>query len=160
MRMLGVFILTACLQAPLAHAQAAPDPVLPGQVLGDPDQIARLMAERGMPVTKGTDVQGLPMLESRVDDMLFNVYFYDCDTLCRRMQFVTSFRLTQPMTAEDANDWNRNNPFGKVVIADSGDPYIEMDIGVAADGLGRKNFDDALDTWRDVLGEVRASLTH
>lgn len=154
MRALGALILMACLQAPAAYAQAAIE-----QVTGDPDMIAHLMAEYGMPVTKGKDIQGLPMLESRVDDMLFNVYFYDCQSVCRRMQFVTSFRLTQPMTADDANDWNRNNPFGKVVITESGDPYVEMDIGVAADGLGRKNFDDALETWRAVLGDFRASIT-
>lgn len=155
MRALGALFLMACLQAPMALAQTA----APAQVTGDPALIARLMADLGMPVTLGKDVQGIPMLESKVDDMLFNVYFYDCETLCRRMQFVTSFRLSTPMTADDANDWNRNNPFGKVVITETGDPYVEMDIGVAADGVGRKNFEDALSTWRDVLGEFRASIT-
>ena len=32
-------------------------------------------------------------------------------------------------------------------------------VGVAADGLGRKNFEDTLETWRDVLGDFRASLS-
>lgn len=153
MRALPVLFLALSLMAPVAHAQAS------AQVTGDPPAIAKLMKEYGIPATSGTDIQGIPMLEAEVDGTLFNVYFYDCNKLCRRMQFVTGFRLGQPMTAEDANIWNRDNPVGKVVLNDAGDPYLEMDIGVAADGIGRKNFHDALDTWRDVLGEFRASLT-
>ncbi len=149
MRRLFPLILAACLSALPAHAS----------IVGDPQQIAGIMAEMGMPATHGTDVQGLPMLESKVDDTLFNVYFYDCVPLCRRMQFVTGFRLAVPMTTDDANAWNRDHPFGKLVLSDAGDPYVEMDIGVAADGLGRKNFEDALATWRAVLGDFRASIT-
>lgn len=153
MRVLPHLSLLVCLLAPVAHAQPA------GPVVGDPAAIARLMTELGMPATSATDIQGIAMLEAQVDGILFNVYFYDCDKLCRRMQFVTGFRLAQPMTTEDANSWNRDNPVGKLVLNDAGDPYLEMDIGVAADGIGRKNFEDALDTWRDVLGDFRASLT-
>lgn len=145
--------LALCLMAPVAQAQAST------QVVGDPAAIARLMTDLGMPATRATDIQGIPMLEAQVDGTLFNVYFYDCDTLCRRMQFVTGFRMAQPMTAQDANAWNRDNPVGKLVLSDAGDPYLEMDIGVAADGLGRKNFEDTLETWRDVLGDFRASLS-
>lgn len=153
MRALLSFSLAFCLMAPVGHAQSAP------QVVGDPAAIAKLMTDLGMPATRGTDIQGIPMLEAQVDGILFNVYFYDCDKLCRRMQFVTGFRMAQPMTAEDANAWNRDNPVGKIVLSDTGDPYLEMDIGVAADGVGRKNFQDTLETWRDVLGDFRASLT-
>ena len=48
---------------------------------------------------------------------------------------------------EDANDWNRDTPMAKVVVTEAGQPYVSMDIGVAADGIGRKNFEDALATW-------------
>jgi len=129
------------------------------QVTGDPEIISKIMREQGMKVVVGRDVEGLPMLESEVDETLFNVYFYECAPSCRRMQFVTSFSLDQPMTAEDANQWNRDNPVGKIFVADSGDPFLQMDIGLAADGLGRKNFEDALATWRSVLGDFRASIT-
>lgn len=153
MCMLGVFILMVCLQVLFVYVQVVFDFVLLGQVLGDFDQIVWLMVEWGMFVIKGMDVQGLLMLESCVDDMLFNVYFYDCDMLCCWMQFVISFCLIQLMIVEDVNDWNCNNFFGKVVIVDFGDFYIEMDIGVVVDGFGCKNFDDVLDIWCDVLGE-------
>lgn len=137
----------------------APAPIMAAQVTGDPEIISKIMREQGMKVVVGRDVEGLPMLESEVDETLFNVYFYECAPSCRRMQFVTSFSLDQPMTAEDANQWNRDNPVGKIFVADSGDPFLQMDIGLAADGLGRKNFEDALATWRSVLGDFRASIT-
>lgn len=129
------------------------------QVTGDPEMIGRIMAEMGLEVTQGRDIEGLPMLESEVDDTLFNVFFYDCAPRCRRMQFVTGFQMTEPMTPEDANAWNRDNPFAKLVVAESGNPYLEMDIGLAGDGLGRENFEDALQTWREVIGDFRASIT-
>lgn len=149
MRALPFLLIAASLAAHPAHAA----------VLGDPKAIARVMTEMGMPVTQGHDIEGQPMLESKVDGTLFNVYFYDCAPLCRRMQLVTGFSLNSPMSAEDANAWNRDNPFGKVVLNDAGDPYLEMDIGVADDGLGRKNLEDTLNTWRAVLGEFRASIS-
>lgn len=149
MRALPFLLIAAFLAAHPAHAT----------VLGDPKAIARVMTDMGMPATQGKDIEGQPMLESKVDDTLFNVYFYDCTPMCRRMQLVTGFNLNAPMSAEDANAWNRDNPFGKLVLNDAGDPYLEMDIGVADDGLGRKNLEDTLNTWRAVLGDFRASIT-
>lgn len=153
MRALPILILAGILSAFSASA------ALPAQVLGDPKAIARVMTDLGMAVSQGHDIEGQPMLESQVDGTLFNVYFYDCTPLCRRMQFVTGFSLAKPMSTDDANAWNRDNPFGKVVLSDAGDPYLEMDIGVAEDGLGRKNLEDTLHIWRDVMGQFRASIT-
>ena len=56
---------------------------------------------------------------------------------------------------EMANLWNRDRRFGRVYLDRTGDPYIEMDIGLAGDGIGRKNFDDALETWRILLQDFR-----
>ena len=125
------------------------------QVTGDPDQIAKLMAERGMPAKRGADIEGLPMLESQVDDTQFNVYFYECQPVCEHMQFVTGFDLPAPMTPQTANEWNRANPFAKLVVSDSGDAFLEMDIGLAGDGIGRKNFDKTLESWRVTMNEFR-----
>lgn len=165
-------VLPALLFATILQAAAAPVPdpkagathhaagPVSGQVLGDPAQIAGILSQLGLPVTLGKDVQGLPMLESEIDGVLFNVYFYDCAPLCRHMQFVTGFSLSSPMTPEDANGWNRDHPFGKVVLTDEGQPYLEMDIGLAEDGLGRKTFEDALATWRGTLGDFRAAISN
>lgn len=141
----------------LAFLSALPASAVPvgTQVTGDPDQIAALLAAQGMPASRGADIEGMPMLESHVDDTAFNVYFYECQPLCERMQFVTGFEMQAPMTAQAANEWNRANPFATVVVSDSGDAFLEMDIGLAGDGIGRKNFDAALVSWRSAMSEFR-----
>jgi hypothetical protein len=150
MRALGAFLIAALV---------LPLPSMAAQVTGDPEMIGQILTEMGLTVRKGRDMEGLPMLESEVDDTLFNVFFYDCAPRCRRMQFVTGFQMSEPMSVADANEWNRENPFAKLVVAESGNPYLEMDIGLAGDGMGRENFEDALQTWRSVLGDFRASIT-
>lgn len=128
---------------------------LSAPVLGDPRQIGELMAQSGLPVSRGADLEGLPVLESQIDDIRFNVYFYDCQPLCQRMQFVSGFTLPAPMTPQLANQWNLSNPFATVVVSDSGDAFLEMDIGLAGDGIGRKNFDETLASWRLAMSEFR-----
>lgn len=129
-------------------------PVL-AQVRGDPDVVAGLMTGAGMKVTHTTSAEGAPMLESSVDGVDFVVYFYECMPICASMQFSAGFDLDEAMPMEMANLWNRDRRFGRVYLDRTGDPYIEMDIGLAGDGIGRKNFDDALETWRILLQDFR-----
>lgn len=145
MRVLFPLVLTAMLLSPVAHAQ----------VVGDPDVIRLMMQDFGLPAKSGTDSEGDPMIDSRIDGTHFSVYFYQCDKVCGSMQFSAGFDLSQPMTPEQANDWNRDKRFGKVYLDETGDPFIEMDIGLAGEGIGRKNFEDALETWRIVLSDFR-----
>lgn len=128
---------------------------LPAPVLGDPKQIGELMTQSGLPVSRGADLEGLPVLESQIDDVRFNVYFYECRPLCERMQFVSGFTPAAPMTPQLANQWNMSNPYATVVVSDSGDAFLEMDIGLAGDGIGRKNFDETLASWRLAMSEFR-----
>jgi hypothetical protein len=128
------------------------------QVLGDPKQIGELLARNGLTVHRGDDIEGTPVLESSIDDTRFNVYFYECHPLCDRMQFVSGFTLPAPMALQRANEWNRSNPYATVVVSDSGDAFLEMDIGLAGDGIGRKNFYEALQSWRLAINEFRDYL--
>lgn len=127
------------------------------QVVGDPDVIRTLMTDFGLIVEKDMDDSGDPRLTSRIDGTGFGVYFYDCtaDTNCQSIQFSAGFDLENPMSMQMVNEWNRGRRFGKVYLDDEGDPYIEMDINVDFEGVGRKNFDDSLDIWRLVLSEFR-----
>lgn len=125
------------------------------QVIGDPGAIRLMMLDSGLTASLGTDPEGDPIIKSRIDDTAFSVYFYHCEKICASMQFSAGFDLDQPMPVEQVNQWNRDRRFGKVYLDDDGDPFVEMDIGLAGDGIGRKNFKDALDTWRIVLSEFR-----
>ncbi|QRZ13149.1 YbjN domain-containing protein [Paracoccus methylovorus] len=145
MRTLAPLVLAVLLQAPAAQAQ----------VLGDPEVIRLMMMDFGVPAKLSTDGADDPMIESRIDGTSFQVYFYNCEKACGAIQFSAGFDLHDGMTETMANRWNRENRFGKVWLDETSDPFIEMDIGVAGDGIGRKNFDDALDTWRIVLSDFR-----
>lgn len=126
------------------------------QVIGDPDVIKLLMADFGLPATKTTDSDGDPMLDSRIDGTHFSVYFYNCKAnRCGSVQFSAGFDMDEPMTYERVNEWNKTTRYGKVYLDEEMDPYVEMDIGLAGEGIGSKNFDDALDTWRVVLSDFR-----
>lgn len=152
MRALFPFVLAASLLAWPALAQA---PEAGAQVTGDPQRIAALMAELGMPTTRGQDIEGLPMLESQTDGIRFNVYFYNCAALCDNIQFVTGFVMPEPMSVEAANEWNRGNPFSTVIVSEDGTAFLETHIGLAGDGVGRKNFEQALQSWRAALKDFR-----
>ncbi|WP_255469575.1 YbjN domain-containing protein [Paracoccus sp. FO-3] len=145
MRTLVPLVLAALIQAPAAQAQ----------VMGDPEVIRLLMTDFGLPAKLTTDGAGDPLIESRIDGTSFQVYFYQCEKTCGAIQFSAGFDLDDSMPESMANRWNREKRFGKVWLDETGDPFIEMDIGVAGDGIGRKNFDDALDAWRIVLSDFR-----
>ncbi|KGJ05799.1 Putative sensory transduction regulator [Paracoccus halophilus] len=129
--------------------------VVAAQVRGDPDLIQRMMADTGLRVTQLADNKGDPMLESRIDDVLFRVHFFDCQATCAAMQFSAGFQLDAPLPIEMANLWNRERRFGRVYLDRDGDPFIEMDIGLTGEGIGRRNFKDALDIWRVLLNDFR-----
>ena len=145
MRALIPLLVVALLTAPAVAAQNR----------SDADAVARMMAEAGLSVTRLTDRKGDPMLESQIEGAVFHVNFYDCRPACQAMQFSAGFDLDETMPMEMANLWNRDRRFGRVYLDRTGDPYIEMDIGLAGDGIGRKNFDDALETWRILLQDFR-----
>lgn len=144
-----IMMLVAAMLALTNPAQAQ------AQVRGNPEEIARLMAESGFGSRVTHDEGGDPMLESSIDDVRFNIYFFECKSDCMSIQFSAGFDLDTPLPMEMVNVWNRDRRFGRVYLDKMGDPFIEMDIGLADDGIGRKNFDDALETWRILLSEFR-----
>lgn len=145
MRALIPFVVAMQLAASAAAAQ----------VRGDPDLVQRMMADAGLKVTQLTDNKGDPMLESRIDDTIFHVNFYDCLPTCRAMQFSAGFQMDAPLPMEMANLWNRDRRFGRVYLDGTGDPFIEMDIVLAGEGVGWQNFRASLDIWRVLLDDFR-----
>lgn len=140
----------------LAAAFALLPPAAPAQVVGDPEVIRLLMEDYGLPVAAGTHPDGTPELHGSVDEMRFRVLFYACQPgPCETIQFTTGFDLERPMAATRINDWNRERRFGKAFLDDEGDPFVEMDVNLYGDGVGRRNFEDTLELWRQVLSDFR-----
>ena len=150
MRALFPLALAGLMQLPASGADLAP-----GQVTGDPEVVRQQMAAFGLPVERGNGAGGTPMLESRIDGTAFTVYFHDCRPVCTAIQFSAGFDLDEPLPIELVNLWNRDRRFGRAFLDEAGDPFVQMDIGLAGDGIGSQNFKDALETWRIVLSEFR-----
>ena len=126
------------------------------QVVGDPDVIGLLMLDHGLRVAADRAADGTPELHSDIDGTRFRVLFYGCDPQpCTSLQFSAGFALQRPMGPARINDWNRLRRFGKAFVDSRGDPFVEMDVNLYGDGIGRRNFEDSLDLWRRVLNDFR-----
>ncbi len=120
-------------------------------VASDPAGILKRLQNYGYPATMTTDNQGDPKIETRVSDTKFNVYFYGCDdnhANCTAIQFGAGYDLKNGISALKINEWNRDQRFAKAYIDDESDPFLEMDVNMAADGVGEKNFEDMVEIWR------------
>lgn len=116
----------------------------------DADAVMKAMQDFGMVATMGEDSGGDPKISSRLSDTKFSVYFYGCENNlnCASIMFKAGYDLNNGISALKINEWNRDKRFAKAYIDDEGDPFLEMDVNMAFDGLGNKNFADDLDWWR------------
>jgi hypothetical protein len=131
----------------------------PAQVIGDSEVIETLMLDYGLPVHRGSDDYGDPWILSEIDGIRFSVYFYDCAAGgCGSIQFIAGFDEGRPVDLRRVNSWNREYRFAKAYLDESGHALLEMDVNLAADGVGRRNFNDNLDSWRNALAEFRNFL--
>jgi len=116
----------------------------------DANTVLKAMQDFGLVATMGEDGQGDPKISSRVSDTKFSVYFYGCkdNTNCNSIMIKAGYDLNDGISALKINEWNRNKRFSKAYIDDDGDPFLEMDVNLAYEGVGSKNFEDDLDWWR------------
>ncbi len=119
----------------------------------EPDKVLAAMQEYGFASTLSTDSDGDPMISSKVSKSDFFVIFYGCEENkdCKSIMFRAGYDLTNPISALKVNEWNRDKRFGKAYIDDQGDPFLEFEVNMFADGVGEENFQDTLDWWRLVV---------
>lgn len=148
-------ILTAALLGALALPAAA-------QVMADPDVVATFLEDYGLKVTRDTDDEGDPMLQSRIEGTYFDVFFYGCTEAknCTSIEFSAVFETNAPMKYAEVNDWNRQNRFARAYLDDDGNPNIEFDVNLDFEGVGGKNFDDTIDLWRLALADFRKHINY
>ncbi len=116
----------------------------------DASRVMRAMQDFGFVATMEKDEQGDPKIVSRVSSTEFRVLFFGCtdNTNCSSILFRAGYDLKDPLSALAINEWNRQKRFTRAYIDDQGDPFLEMDVNMALDGLGEENFQDTLDWWR------------
>jgi len=116
----------------------------------DAYEVMLRMQRFGFEATMDTDSQGDPKIVAHVSDTKFRVFFYGCEnnTHCSSIHFRAGYDLDNATYALKMNEWNREKRFAKAYIDDEGDPFLEMDVNLAFEGIGDDNFDDTLDWWR------------
>lgn len=144
---------------PLAVLLAALPLPSAAQVLGDADVIAELMMDYGLRIERKTDDYGDPQIESRIDGTHFTVAFYGCDKgPCESLQLSAGFDMDDPPRLATIDRWNREHRFGKAFLDEEGDPYLQIDVMMSGDGIGRRNFEAILAMWQTALTQFRIAI--
>ena len=104
------------------------------------------------------DDYGDPMIEGRINGLLYYVFFYGCEENknCTAIQFSATFEKPEIDLAV-VNEWNDNKRFGTAALEKDGDVSLQYDLNLAH-GVSRANLDDTFDYWRTVLGEFKDHL--
>lgn len=116
-----------------------------------PEQVVAVLKAKQLPAELGKDKVGDPKIATKVDDVEYYIYFYDCKAgRCEAIQLVAGFDLERGLTFEQANKWNAGYRFGRMYLDEEKDPYLNMDINLAKGG-STELIDDNLDMWVAVL---------
>jgi len=147
-RMLPAIVAALVLAAGAAHARPIPDAGL------TVEEVSAFMKSAGYdPKIEKTD-QGAPYVSLKKDGVNFDIDLYDCaNNRCRAIQFVASFDLKEPLSADKANAWNLTKRYVRVYLDGGGDPIFAYDANVAPGGTYEALQDD-LDVFVQFLPEM------
>ncbi|HYD36053.1 MAG TPA: YbjN domain-containing protein [Allosphingosinicella sp.] len=148
----------------LAIAAAAGLWAVPGEaqmVKGqDPESVVRALQGAGYAAKLGVDKVGDPMITSGVSGTTFQIFFYNCTDHkeCATVQFHSGYDLSQPVTLERINEWNRSQRFGRAYLDKENDPILEMDVDLDDGGVSQLLFIDNIEFWASVLGNFERHI--
>lgn len=99
-----------------------------------------------------------PSFRISVDDTKSIVLFMNCDddeANCKTVQFYAGFSVTEPISLDSINNWNREKRFARAYVDLDLDPVLEMDLDLDFNGLPRENVAEAFSVWRSLLTEYQ-----
>jgi hypothetical protein len=140
-------IMAAILAAPAAGigAEETIDATGPGRILA----VVQGYGE----ATLTTDNLGDPLIEGRIAEKDYRLFFYDCSEGrdCQTLTFVAGWE-GEDITDEMMAAWNREKRFGKAFLDEDGLATVEMNVNLHG-GVTHTNLDDTIGWWRLVLDE-------
>ncbi len=142
---LGLALTAAILTAPAATAEETIDATDPGRILAVVDTYGEAALT--------TDNLGDPLIEGRIGEKDYDLFFYDCNEGrdCKSLTFSATWE-TDDLTDEMMAGWNREKRFGKAFLDEDGLATVEMNVNLHG-GVTRTNLDDTIDWWRLVMDE-------
>jgi len=144
----------ALLAVMMLAAPAAAEDLVDGK---DPEVILNIASGYGS-ASLSKDDYGDPLIEGRINGLLYYVFFYDCkeNKDCTSIQFSATFDNPE-ITVDGINRWNKEKRFSSAYLDPDGDAVLQYDLNLAF-GVSRGNLDDTFDYWRTVLGEFHDHL--
>ncbi len=116
-------------------------------------EMANLMSKRGLPAKIGKDSNGVTIISSRVVEVNFDVYFYECAKgVCRDIQFAAGWS-NNTATPERINQWNTTKRFVRVYWKPGDIIWAEMDARISRGTT--ENIDEQLALWPQMLIEFK-----
>jgi hypothetical protein len=140
----------------LALLLPASTPVFAAPVRADgitPQEMVEIMTARGLPARINHDSNGALIVSSRVADVNFDVYFYQCEnSRCRDIQFAAGWNNTHA-TPERVNEWNTTKRFVRVYWKPGNIVWAEQDARISRGTT--ENIDEQLALWPQMLLELK-----
>jgi hypothetical protein len=111
--------------------------------------MVEIVTRHGLPARIDKDSKGNVIVKSRVAEVNFDVYFFDCtDDGCREIQFAAGWTNSTASQAK-INEWNTNKRYLRVYSKPGKVIWAEQDVIV---GRGTtENIDEYLTTWATVI---------
>jgi len=149
-RFVQVAILSAAFVAPVAYSEA--DSIIDAK---NPQAILELAKGFGY-AELGTDSEGDPFINGRIDGTKYGIYFYRCSDEgddCKDIQFMAYWSGVD-ISLEVVNRWNYTQRYGKACIDEDEDVRIEFPVNIDY-GVTSDNLEDTIDWWAVTLREFR-----
>lgn len=127
----------------------------------NPQTIAAALEERGWPAKVLTKTGSNPAIETSRDGVKAMVLFMNCNDQhhdCRSIQFYMGFTDAKATSLERLNSINKGMRFGRTYRDDDGDPVLEMDLDMDAEGIPREVFNANLLTWAALMAKFRQQI--
>jgi len=142
-------MIAASVALSLGAAQAQARPLPAGGVTAQ--EVIEVLQAEGYRAQEDVDGVGDPMVRSATDGVNYNIYFYDCQgARCTSIQFGSAFDLSEPMTLDRINEWNRDMRFGRAYLDDEMNPILEMDVDLEL-GATTEQLESVIGTWAAVV---------
>ena len=120
-------------------------------------QMVEIMTRHGLPATISRDSNGVQIITSRVININFDVYFYECQNgFCRDIQFAAGWSNATGATPDRVNEWNTTKRFIRAYWKPGNVVWAEQDARISLGST--ENIDEDLTLWPQMLGEFKTFM--
>ena len=129
----------------------------------NPERMASVIQELGYRAKLDVDDIGDPIIHSSVGGTNFVLQFFGCtednNDQCKLLLFKVGYDLSEGMTLEAVNSWNKKAVVGRAYLDDEGDPWFELEVNMNG-GVSRQNFEVTFDMWEDSVGDFEEYIDY